>query len=507
MQHLISKIKYKKDEITLLFIAILGLILRLKGIGKPNLWFDEVASITNASKNIAQIIKAEINLPPLYNLFLHFWIYVFGKSEFAVRLPSVLFGVGIIFLVYKLTKRLFSSRVGLLAAFIVAIAPYQIYYSQETRMYSLITLLCLWASYFFLLACEEKKNRFWFFYIISVTASFYTHYYALSIVLFHGFFLSFFWKENKQNLYKWGLCQIIILGLFACWIPIVINSMHSGGIAWATWLLKRFGPLTQLGFIFFIFTVSYSAITYLPPQKLSGGIKTLIDIPFSGYFLIITFITVIIICLGIFKLSKIWKRRSIFILFYFFVPIAAAFFMFFLLKQQLTATKYLIIASPPYYILLSLGLTGIKHKGFKGVLFLLLVGIMGYSLYNYYYNPKFGKGQWFNVANYIGENSRKEDLIVIHKPYVDIAFNYYYRGTNAQWRLPISSSIDEEKFMDEFERENRGYQRIWLIISHNFDTKLFYKELFDRHFILVDKKIFSVGYMVGVYLYKKVERE
>lgn len=370
-------------------------------------------------------------------------------------------------------------------------------------MYSLVTLLYLLASYFFLKACEEKKNSFWFFYIIFVTASFYTHYYALSISLFHGLFLLFFWKENKKNFYKWGLCQLIIFFLFAYWIPVIIKSIHSGGIAWATWLLKEFGPLTQLGFIFFIFTVSYSAITYFPPQKLSEGMRIFATLPFSGYLLIVTFITVFFICIGIFKLpKKEWKRKSLFAVFYLFVPIISAFFMFFLLKQQLTATKYLIIASPPYYILLALGIKGVKTKVFKGMLFLLLVGIMGYSLYNYYYNPKFGKGQWFKVANYIEANSGKDDLIVFHKPYVNIAFNYYYRGKNAQYGLPISSSIDEEKFMNDFKSRIEKYEKIWLIIAHNFDTKLFYKDLFDKYFISIDKKIFPVGYMVGIYRYK-----
>lgn len=496
------KVRKIKHEIVLFFILILGLVLRLKDLGKPTLWFDEVVSVYNAGKNIAAIIEAEVNLPPVYNIFLHFWIGFFGKSEFAVRFPSLLFGLGIVFFIYKLAGKLFSRKIGLLSAFIATIAPYQVYYSQETRMYSLVTLLCLLASYSFLKAIEDKKNKFWVLYIVFLTLSFYTHYYALSMSLFHGLFLLFFWKKEKKIFYKWGLAQFITVILFSFWVPVLFKSITSGGIAWASWLLKEFGPLTQLGFIFFVFTVGYSAVTYFPPQNLSEGIKIFANLPFSGYLVIMTFLTVFFISVGLFGLQdKKWKKNSLFIVFYLFTPVISAFIMFFILKQQLTATKYLIIASPPFYILLALGLTGTRNKAFKGILFLLLIGVMGCSLYNFYYSPKLGKGQWFKVADYIESNSEGDDLIVIHKPYLDIAFNYYYEGANKLYRLPISSSIDEEKFMDNFKSENKGYKRIWLIVAHNFETGPYYRELFNKYFIAMEEKIFPAGYMVGIYLF------
>lgn len=486
-------------KIVLFFILIMGLVLRLKDLGKPTLWFDEVVSVCNAGKNIGAIIKAEVNFPPLYNLFLHFWIGFFGKSEFAVRFPSLLFWLAIVFFVYKLAGKLFSPRISLLSAFITAIAPYQVYYSQETRMYSLVTLLCLLASYFFLKAIEDKKNKFWILYIIFLTLSLYTHYYALTMSLFHGLFLLFFWEKEKKIFYKWGIAQFITVILFTFWIPVLIKSITSGNMPW---LLKELDPLTQLGFIFFIFTAGYSAVTYFPPQNLSEGMKIFATFPFSAYLVMITFLTVFFISIGLFGFQdKKWKKKRLFIIFYLFTPILSAFIMFFILKQQLTATKYLIIASPPFYILLALGLTGIRSKAFKGILFLLLLGVMGCSLYNFYYSPKLGKGQWFKVSEYIAVNSKKNDLIVIHKPYLDIAFNYYYQKKNKLYRLPKSNSIDEEKFMDDFKNENKGHKRIWLIIAHNLETGTYYPELFNKYFIAVDKKIFIEGYMVGVYLF------
>ena len=47
--------------------------------------------------------------PPLHTLVLVFFMKLFGVSELSVRLPSLLFSISAVFLVYKLTKKLFKT--------------------------------------------------------------------------------------------------------------------------------------------------------------------------------------------------------------------------------------------------------------------------------------------------------------------------------------------------------------------------------------------------------------
>jgi len=61
---------------------------------------------------------------------------VFGTTKSAVKLLSVLFGVLAIPMIYVVGRQLFNKGVGLVAAFILALSSFNIYYSQETRMYS-----------------------------------------------------------------------------------------------------------------------------------------------------------------------------------------------------------------------------------------------------------------------------------------------------------------------------------------------------------------------------------
>ena len=63
-------------------------------------------------------------------------VRVFGTSEFAVRLPSLIAGVALVPAMYWVGKVVFDRRTGWIAAVLATIAPFCVWYSQEARMYS-----------------------------------------------------------------------------------------------------------------------------------------------------------------------------------------------------------------------------------------------------------------------------------------------------------------------------------------------------------------------------------
>ena len=81
----------------------------------------------------------------LYYFLLHGWL-LFGGSEFFVRSFSVLFAVASVPAIYLLGRQLFDSRVGLIAAALLAVNAYLVQYSQDARSYSLMVLLGLLSS-------------------------------------------------------------------------------------------------------------------------------------------------------------------------------------------------------------------------------------------------------------------------------------------------------------------------------------------------------------------------
>ncbi|HRT39897.1 MAG TPA: glycosyltransferase family 39 protein [Candidatus Woesebacteria bacterium] len=155
--------------------AFLWLILAssavIKSIGlNQSLWLDEaITANTVHHYTLANILK-QFSVtdfhPPLYYFFLKVWTNIFGYSEIALRLPSVIFSLITVYVVFLIIRKIWpdqsrASRAALWGAALIAFHPLLIYYAQEARMYSLVVMLIALAIY-----AKIKKSR-WEFYLWS----------------------------------------------------------------------------------------------------------------------------------------------------------------------------------------------------------------------------------------------------------------------------------------------------------------------------------------------------
>ena len=110
-----------------------------------------------------------------------------GLTELA-RFVSLLFGVLTVPTVYALGTELLAGKqgkaLGVISAGVVTVAPLALYYSQEVRMYSLVTWLGLLSVLFFVKNIKGKPGAFWP-YIIAATLALYSNYFAIFIIIFH----------------------------------------------------------------------------------------------------------------------------------------------------------------------------------------------------------------------------------------------------------------------------------------------------------------------------------
>jgi hypothetical protein len=155
------------------------------------LWGDEGWSFYFAAQTLPQLVAltaVDIH-PPLYDILLKTWLILTDFGPEAARFFSVSVGALLIPAVGVLGWRLLDKRGGIAAAGVTALAPIAIYYSQEVRMYGLVTLLCALASYAFIRLPDPRPqtpNPFTFWpmvYVITITAALYTMYYAAFIFL------------------------------------------------------------------------------------------------------------------------------------------------------------------------------------------------------------------------------------------------------------------------------------------------------------------------------------
>jgi 4-amino-4-deoxy-L-arabinose transferase-like glycosyltransferase len=200
----------------LILIVLGGTLLRFAGLGNESIWLDETTSILIARMDLPSVVAwtaADIH-PPLYYFALHFWLG-FGESEFAVRALSAMFGVWTIVIVYALARELFDSDIGLLSALLLALSPMHIWYSQEARMYPMVTALSLLSSYLLVLALRSsaepmaghstglrsRQTRYWLGYLLFSVLALYTHYYALFVLLFQNLFIVYWlWSRTLRGM-------------------------------------------------------------------------------------------------------------------------------------------------------------------------------------------------------------------------------------------------------------------------------------------------------------------
>lgn len=132
----------------LVFSILVGATLRLALLGSKSLWFDETFTVILSEKSLPEIWRfpekpGDDPHPRLYKTLLHYWIPVFGRSEMAVRLPTAFASILNLGLLGLLARRLFTRATALIAVALLAVAPLEVWYAQETRMYMVITTLGL----------------------------------------------------------------------------------------------------------------------------------------------------------------------------------------------------------------------------------------------------------------------------------------------------------------------------------------------------------------------------
>jgi uncharacterized membrane protein len=173
---------------TLVSLGMAAAVLRFSYLGRKPFWFDECFSVEVARlswQNLLHLLwRREANMS-LYYLMLRGWLH-FGSSPFFVRSLSVIVSLATLPAIFWLARKLFDSRVALIAVALISFNAYHIRYAQEARSYSLFVLLATLSSGFFVAAFREPSSRSRRTYILASVLAAYAHLYALLMLAAHG---------------------------------------------------------------------------------------------------------------------------------------------------------------------------------------------------------------------------------------------------------------------------------------------------------------------------------
>jgi uncharacterized membrane protein len=149
-----------------LVVTAAGFVLRLHAAGGTYLNPDEAlqyAQFNQASLRLAYQAGLSLPHPPLYYVILYYW-HLLGRSEFMLRLPSVLFGTALCWVSFKWIRQLFGRAAALVGITILAFCPSLIALSGEVRQYALLLFCMVTALYCLGQAFQRRSaSQMWCF--------------------------------------------------------------------------------------------------------------------------------------------------------------------------------------------------------------------------------------------------------------------------------------------------------------------------------------------------------
>lgn len=143
----------------------LGFFLRLYGLDRDLGGGDEAAMLLYFGFSSFKYIITnyfDTNNHIFHTLLVRLMAFIFGEdNQIAVRLPSFVFGVASLWMVYVVAKKLFNFKVAVVSLIIATLSPIHIFYSQTARGYSLIIFFSLVMFYSTLKIFETKSPFNW----------------------------------------------------------------------------------------------------------------------------------------------------------------------------------------------------------------------------------------------------------------------------------------------------------------------------------------------------------
>ncbi|HLZ08993.1 MAG TPA: glycosyltransferase family 39 protein, partial [Chloroflexota bacterium] len=346
-------------------------------------------------------------------------------------------------------------QVGLIAALLVAVSPFLVYYSQEARMYSaLATFGALSTASLWKLI--QSQNRRWFVaYVVWTLALIYTQYFGSLVLAFQAIYLVGI-SSRARRAAALGFSAITVVGV--------------GYLPWVYGMYRQLQRLVDLpDFWKGDFQLSY-LLGHIFAAFALGGFATLDQLP------VVAAGAAVILFGGVGLLA--WRAlrsggSALYLLGYLIIPLALLYAV--VVRDPKFTERYLIMIAPPFYLVLALSLVSFWRwtnswrrvafqRAARGLTTLVGLGLVAVSisqLVQIYDGPGYRKDDNRGAIQYIEQHAQAGDVAMLmmntYQSYV-----YYSDGTVPWEPLQPGDRIDEAAA--GLNRIAAGHRRLWVLL-------------------------------------------
>jgi len=457
----------------IILIISIGLILRLINLNQ-SFWLDEAISALAARDFSYYSITFEFlkidNHPPLFYLLLKFWGQLFGFTDWILRILPVIMGTLLIYVIYKISLLLTTNKkIALTSAVLVSTSPLLVYYSQEVRMYILISLLCALQIYSFLNLVKKQKFWKWSLFSLLTVLVFFSDY--ITVFFLPIFFLYPILIKDKQLFIKVLLAFMPLLVIFGFWSP-MFNEQ----------LLKNKNIVDSFpGWQHVVGGATFKNLAVIWMKFVFGRIS--FD-PKLLYYSLVGIASAPIL-FSLFKSTKQFKSHLL-IWFWLFIPVILGFTFSFLIPV-FNYFRFIYVL-PALLILVAIGIFQLKNSTIRFVLVssIILSNLIGLSIY--YLDPQQSRENWRQAVNYI-ESTADSNSLVVFEFYDAVApYRWYAKGTVNVIGAASSYTADPIKTPEKMSPSLTGKNKIY-----HFE---YLRDLTDPQRI-VEQKLEQDGFIKG----------
>jgi uncharacterized membrane protein len=213
-------------------LTALAAFLRFSTLGSQSYWYDEAVTVQLVRRSLSGMLRAipgSESTPPLYYVLAWGWSRLFGTSDVGLRSLSAVFGTATVPAAYAAARVFVSRRTSLVAAALVAVSPFLVWYSQEARAYAVFVFFGTLSLALMGRAARPGASRSLFWWALSAALALATHYFALFLVAPEAAWLLYRSVDRRTTV----KAVAIVAAVAAALLPLAVHqSRYTEHTAW-----------------------------------------------------------------------------------------------------------------------------------------------------------------------------------------------------------------------------------------------------------------------------------